>query len=199
LILLTQTAYKENILPNWCNNELFIQHEDTKMIKRAKKAFNKGKLLNEFYPVPKELMDTISGNLGDGYAQELNQFKMQLNMKYFGVKDWYDWCVKYWGTKWDISPQTIVEESATSLHLSFDTAWSPPLEFYGHLLTLGFTVDATYYESGMGFCGAWHDGCDEFYQIEGGSQWVIDNIPSEIDEIYCISSDMAEWEEENEV
>ena len=46
------------------------------------------------------------------------------------------------------------------------------------------------------FCGAWNNGCDEYYNIDGGSQWVIDNIPDYIDSEYCISESMAEWEEE---
>ena len=183
-------------MPNWTENGLFIQHEDVEMIDRAEKAFNEGKLLNEFHPVPKELTDTVSGHLGDGYAQELNQFKMQLNMKYFGVKDWWDWCIKNWGTKWDIDPFNCNRVNEKALSMSFNTAWSPPLEFYEHLLTLGFVVDATYYEGGMMFCGAWSNGCDEYYNIDGGSQWVIDNIPDYIDSEYCISESMAEWEEE---
>jgi hypothetical protein len=54
-----------------------------------------------------------------------------------------------------------------------------------------------YYEPGMGFCGAWMDGEDEYYQIEGNSEWVEANIPEYIDEAFGISENMAQWEEEN--
>ena len=53
----------------------------------------------------------------------------------FDSDHWYDWNVRNWGTKWDVSvgddqeyPDTeLMEESKTSLAYRFNTAWSPPL------------------------------------------------------------------------
>jgi hypothetical protein len=39
---------------------------------------------------------------------------------------------------------------------------------------------------------------DDYYSIEGNSDWVKENIPQEIDQEFCISESMAEWESENE-
>jgi hypothetical protein len=61
---------------------------------------------------------------------------------------------------------------------------------------LGFEVDAFYYEGGMGFCGRFKDGEDDYHDINGGSAWVRRNIPSEIDEAFAISDNMEEWENE---
>ena len=42
-------------MPNWCNNSVEIYHEDPAMIERVREAFNKGALLAEFIPIPKDL------------------------------------------------------------------------------------------------------------------------------------------------
>ena len=44
-------------MPNWCNNELTISHHDKAMIDRAVKAWNTGKFLDEFIPVPFDLKE----------------------------------------------------------------------------------------------------------------------------------------------
>jgi hypothetical protein len=91
---------------------------------------------------------------------------------------WYDWCVNNWGTKWDIGSDdgevrglnpTIVDNEAT---MGFDSAWSPPIGLYEELDRLGFMVDATYFEPGMGYCGIWHDG-DDLYTEYGSDKGLI--------------------------
>jgi len=63
---------------------------------------------------------------------------------------------------------------------------------------MGFEVYALYYESGIGFCGCFDQGIDDCYSIDGNSKWVVDCIPDYIDEAFCISESMAEWEDDNE-
>lgn len=191
-------------MPNWCDNTVYLQHNDASMIERAEQAFMRGELMNEFHPCPKELHDTVAGFCGAGtYEQELLEFKQTLNIKWFGSKNWYDWQVSHWGSKWDVGMScgggdgNVYKESANSISLSFLSAWSPPIQFYEKLVYLGFTVRAYYYESGMSFCGAWSDDYDESYQITGNSKWVTENIPDEIDQIFNISSSMVEWDIEH--
>lgn len=193
-------------MPNWCSNTLIISHEDKKMMKRVIKGYNKNGLLREFIPIPKELVDTISGCLGspDSYDQRLLVFKEQLNMEFFGYKNWYDFCVSEWGTKWDIGCRDGYDKLLVSdiknntITIGFDSAWSPPIEAYEKLSDLGFAIKAYYYESGCAFCGMWDNGIDESYDIGGNSEWVKKNIPREIDEEFAISMNMAEWEAERE-
>jgi hypothetical protein len=184
-------------MPNWCANNVFLSHEDASMIKRAKDAFDNHSFLSEFKPCPKELHDTVAGFCGEGtYAQELLEFKEKLNLKWFGSRNWYDWQVSNWGTKWDVGGTDSGFsnlQSDNELWLNFDSAWSPPIEFYLTLTDLGFNVLAYYYESGMGFCGIWENDRDEQYSIDGNAKWVIENIPAELDNEFCISSNMAEW------
>lgn len=190
-------------MPNWCNNVLELAHKNPKMLDKARKAFKRGKLLDTFVPVPKELRETVAGRVGsdEDYAQQLLAFKRELNVKFFGAADWYDWCVTNWGTKWDVggddynSPE--VEDGR--LTLSFDSAWAPPCGAYEALTELGFSVRAYYYESGMCFCGMWEDGNDDYYELNDmNSQEVADTIPTMLDEMFGISECIAEYEEENQ-
>jgi hypothetical protein len=86
------------------------------------------------------------------------------------------------------------------LAMSFDSAWSPPLEFYGKMCDLGFSVRAYYYEGGMCFAGVWEDGYDDFYDLSDcrNSTEVADTLPAVLDDMFCISEGMAEYEAENE-
>ena len=42
--------------------------------------------------------------------------------------DWYSWANKNWGTKWSPYDESV-DHSNTYTHYSFDTAWSPPMEW----------------------------------------------------------------------
>ncbi len=192
-------------MPNWCNNDITITHKDPAMIERVQKALAEGKFLSEFLPCPKELTETVSGHCGDGYAQELNQFKMQLNLKYYGAKDWYDWCVANWGTKWDVSGDDGLTQllNPTTLQASFDSAWAPPTAAYEKLIEQGFYIKAFYNEPGMAFCGVWEGDTengfmDDYCEYSGEtSETVRSAIGDELDDFYNISETMAEYEAEN--
>lgn len=184
-------------MPNWCNNVLEISHTDAGMMKRVKESYGKGELLNEFIPVPADLQ-IVAGYLGDANEQKELERKTAENVKNHGYGNWYDYCVGEWGTKWDISPYENITETSDGLVLGFDTAWSPPVKAYEKLLDLGFTIRAYYYESGMGFAGVWEDGFDEEYSIEGSADDVAAEIPEALDEMFNITENMRQWEEENQ-
>jgi hypothetical protein len=64
---------------------------------------------------------------------------------------------------------------------------------------LGFEVRAYYYEGGMCFAGVWEDGYDDYYDLGGmDSNAVKEELPEVLDEMFCISESMSEWEEENQ-
>ena len=187
-------------MPNWTNNVLELAHEDPAMIARAQKAFDEDRLLEEFVPVPEDLKVT-AGFLGDAMEQEELETKEQVNLKTYGYKNWYDYCVNEWGTKWDVAsegcPATLGEDGR--LTMGFDSAWSPPLEFYAKMCDLGFSVRGYYYESGMCFAGIWEDHDDDFYDLSQcrDAQEVEDTLPTVLDEMFCISEYMCEYEEDN--
>ena len=156
-------------MPNWCNNLVTVHHEDKAEIDRMEQAFARGELLNEFIPCPNE-------------------------------DDWYAFNVENWGTKWDVGGDGAhcEREDDNTLSLTFDSAWSPPVEAYGVLKEMGFTIEAYYYEPGMQFAGVWIDGVDEFYQDWGDAAGAVDMLPEELDEMFAISENQAEWEAESE-
>ena len=161
-------------MPNWCDNTLTLTHEDPTQIDRAITAFREGKLCQEFHPMQPQLLEDES---------------------------WYSWRVDNWGTKWDIGGETaghVDRLSENSVYFAFESAWSPPVEFYSFLVEeLGFAVDAMYYEPGMGFAGRFYDGEDQFVQwtsLEEARELLDDDL----NEAFGIIESMEQWEEENE-
>ena len=199
----TKTLHNEDTtMPNWCNNKATLKHKDSSMLVRAQEAFDNGKLLNEFIPVPEELRNTISGFYGEGTEQQIElQAQQKANKEKYGYSDWYEFANAKWGVKWDIggtdSESTLEVDTLT---LDFDSAWCPPVEGYNALVALGFEIEAYFYEGGMSFCG-YYEGNEEYndvdeYGIEGDSEWVKKHIPQAIDEAFAISENMAYYEAE---
>ena len=186
-------------MPNWCNNNLILEHDDPQMLIRARDALDRGEFLQEFIPVPQELRDTVSGFMGED-KRAAHEAQMDRNVALYGYKDWYDFCVGEWGTKWDTGEQgnTDISPDGKILHTGFDTAWAPPVAAYEKLLDLGFRVKAMYYEGGMNFAGIWEDGIDDCYQDWGDSEGAKATLPQELDDCFGISESQAEWEAENQ-
>ena len=183
-------------MPNWCANTLTLTHADPTMIVRAKESFERGELLNEFIPVPEDLKIESS----PGTTSEELQAQYDTNAKKHGYSTWYDFSVGQWGTKWDIgSDDGIQIWDDNEITFYFDSAWSPPIIAYETFEELGFKVYATYYESGMCYCGIYEDGHDDYYDLSDmTAQEVVDTIPQELDESFGISECMAEYEAENQ-
>ena len=160
-------------MPNWCNNTLTLTHEDSAQIDRAIAAFQEGKLCQEFHPMQPTLLEDES---------------------------WYNWRVENWGTKWDVGGEGFEAEriNETTVQLIFDSAWSPPIEFYQHIEeNCGFAVNATWFEPGMAFAGEFYDGETlnyNWHTLEEAKEV----IPEHIEDQYGIIADMESWEEENE-
>ena len=186
-------------MPNWCNNYLELEHEDPAMIERARNAFNEGKLLAEFCPVP-ESLHIVAGMVGDPDEQKKLEEDTARNLATHGYGNWYDYCVNEWGTKWDVGGDGMeveLEGLKNDTTLCFDSAWSPPIGIYEKMLDQGYSVRAYYYEGGMNFAGVWWDGEDDFYDLASTSAEVREQIPEALDECMGISESMEMWEEDN--
>ena len=182
-------------MPNWCNNNLTLTHEDPAMIQRAYDALERGEFLNEFIPVPQDLKDTVSGFMGEDH-REAHEAQQAANREKYGYSNWYDYCVGEWGTKWDVGDQgcSDIHPDGKMLHTTFDSAWSPPVNAYERLVEMGFGVEAMYYEGGMGYAGAFSNGTDEELNLEGmGADEIEQNYP-ELDECFGISESMREYQ-----
>lgn len=189
-------------MPNWCNNTVEISHPDKAKMYALVEAINEGKFCNHVIPVPEDLQ-IVAGRLGDPVEQEALEAKEKSNREKYGVANWYDFCTSRWGTKWDVDAYDKVEfddqwDKGNKITFGFDSAWSPPIGIYEELVEQGFSVRAYYYEPGMCYAGIWEDGCDDFYEYGGmNSEQVAEEFPKDLDEMFCISESMAEWEEEN--
>jgi hypothetical protein len=190
-------------MPNWCNNTLELQHDDPAMIARAKQAFKDGRLLDEFCPVPKDL-HIVAGRVGDDTDPKQIELEAQeaRNQEKYGYSTWYDYCVNEWGTKWDVGGDDAfmeADEGPNAMTVSFDSAWSPPVNAMQKFVEQGFRVMLYYYESGMAFCGTYDGENEDYYEIgDMTADEVADAIPSELDICMNISDGIREWEEDNE-
>ena len=138
-------------MPNWCQNNLTIEHEDRAKVMEFVHAYKEGKVCDHYMPVPRdEKGEVITDESSPHY--------------------WYTWCINNWGTKWDVDP-TYVDLTDNKLSLSYDTAWSPA-DAVWEAVTVEFPsllIQVNYLEEGMGFVGkTWYQGgekiLDEFYE-----------------------------------
>lgn len=187
-------------MPNWCSNTLVLEHDDPAMLERARAGFNKGGLLNEFIPVPKELVETIAGSFSDPAKQDELNRQTHKNIDTYGYANWYDFCVAEWGTKWDVGEEDGSAEIVDGqLQLTFDSAWAPPIRAFKKLEDMGFKVTATYYEPGMAFAGKYENGEDDCYEYSGmSSEEAREYIPQELQDEFGMVDDLAEWESESD-
>lgn len=132
-------------MPNWCECRLKVTGPAEEIARFKKTAPGKG-------PNPAVGMETQPLSLHSFVPQpaELNQ----------EGSDWYTWRIANWGTKWDVDSQ-IAQEGAEFIEYSFDSAWSPPLEW---LTEVGPQFPALsfrlwYAEGGCDFAGV--------YTVEG--------------------------------
>ena len=179
-------------MPNWCSNTLTLKHSDPTMIQRARDAFMRGELLQEFIPCPAELLDTTA-QFGANEQEKANHEK-------YGYSSWYDWNIAHWGTKWDVGGDGYEAiTTANEVSMVFESAWAPPTNAYERLMDQGFEVEAMYYEPGMAFAGHWDNGRDDYYEYGNMSaEEIAETLPTELDEEFGISESVAEWESEQE-
>ena len=160
-------------MPNWCLNNLTVEHSDPAMVDRFENAYNKGETCQEFLPMPEA---------------------------YYDNGQWYDWAISNWGTKWDIGADIGKDREewhglkatrvGNQVSSTFDSAWAPPIGLYEKLVELGYNVKASYFEPGMAFCGIWDNGVDNYIEYKSK-----DMIPVAIWNDFGLADFFAEDEE----
>jgi len=187
-------------MPNWCENNVIISHDNPEMIQKLVTAWNEGKFFGTIYPEPDYSVTPVKKTFPE-IAAKYAKTEEEIALAYqptIKPDNWWDWRVQHWGTKWEI--ETVYEGKPYDLEanentISFycSTAWSPPCGIYQKLVEQGYDVSATYYEGGMGFCGYWENDLEECYDIQNDVQWVRNNIPQNIDDQYGISDSIKEY------
>jgi len=154
-------------MPNWCENNLTISgpEKDIKAlvnkIKNKKRKPENFRLFTPFIPLPQELRGTtsptpIAATNVKGIKEAIKQRKLTIK---YGETNWYDWQVANWGTKWEpqiyyLGPLEKGKKTSKQI-ISFDSAWSPPVEGIFNLSKIfpTLTFKMSYKEEGMGFKG----------------------------------------------
>jgi hypothetical protein len=120
-------------------NNLYISHSDHSKLQEFVDAYNSGKTCSHYLPCPEG-------------------------------EDWYKWQCNNWGTKWDFGRDEYYDPAKIEdgkVVVSFNTAWSPPIQFYEKLVELDYNLRATYFEPGMSYCGIWDNGVDNYIEYGG--------------------------------
>ena len=124
-----------------------------------------------------------------------------------GTDNWYDWCVKNWGVKWDVSLEGLefTDNGDGTAEISgwFDSPWGPPIEAYQQFADDfdSCYLEAFYDEPGMVFVGCWDsEGGDDYYEYSDcTSKTLKDVVPEYLIEHFALDERLAEWEEEEEM
>ena len=163
-------------MPNYCNNEVRVYGEPEEVQKFV--ALVKGKerpfSFQSIVSMPDELRDTNSPptimteeEIAEyKKEQEIKSEKFRLSynpitqetsdrlVKQYGTNNWYDWCNKNWGTKWDANIIDYGQEDDEAWY-DFDTAWCPPEPIYHQLVALfpNLEISWFYREDGCQLAG----------------------------------------------
>lgn len=148
-------------MPNWCQNRVLIKgpiEEVTELLKYVEDDTTTFSL-NKIIPMPQPLENTPS--------PQREEDVVKANLEAFGAKDWYDWHISNWGTKWNVNatinydscggaaPGVFLGPETREVDISFDSAWNPPLLVYPVLAKLfpNTNIYISYDESGCDFAG----------------------------------------------
>tara|TARA_R110000803_G_scaffold176899_3_gene239333 strand:- start:272 stop:1018 length:747 start_codon:yes stop_codon:yes gene_type:complete len=146
-------------MPNHCYNHLEVTGDE----KQLREFVEKSLVPQEESKVPDEIQFTFNGthpmpeelNITKGTQTQDEKEQAILNLANHGYTDWYEWHIGEWGTKWDAYDACIQHDDADFFSVSFDTAWSPPLQWIDNIMIdfpdLEFVLE--YSEEGMGFGG----------------------------------------------
>lgn len=177
-------------MPNYCWNHLEVTGDEIQLREFVEKSTINIKEGNEFtfngtHPMPEEFNNIKTGACTidgvrctkwietDGKSIPVTEEVLkELNEKY-GADNWYDWSNTNWGTKWDACEPYISHNDIDYFAVTFDTAWSPPVNWIGNIQQdfpdLRFELE--YEEPGMGYGGRL---VCEFDAIWDDDNWNID-------------------------
>ena len=100
----------------------------------------------------------------------ITQEEYDRRMLDYQVANWYDWCVKNWGTKWNAYGVGKWKGN----EISFQTAWCPPVPVISKMSEIYPEVDfiLEYADEGGGFLGwtTFQKGCSQETLLEWNSE-----------------------------
>ena len=147
-------------MPNWCSNTINVIGDGNELRDflywvtvdgDGEPHFD----ITKLRPTPEALVNTKSGWYSDETEQKNLEKKQEENIATYGHKDWYDWNITNWGTKWSPSEVGSLFISRNLAEFYYDTAWSPCSTLWEYISTLYPTLAfiETFEEMGAGFYG----------------------------------------------
>lgn len=119
-------------MPNWCENDMTIRGNE-------------------------EVLDNIINSIVE-YENKKSDSGLLGFLNPIGEWDW-DKAVKEWGTKWEVNEVFVERENENTLHLSFWSAWEPPINAYKEgEKNHDIEITAEWIEYGLSFCGEYKNG-----------------------------------------
>ena len=109
-------------MPNWVINQIYIRSKKPSLRDLVKEIVDSSDQIdfNKVIPMPDEMQ--MEGNIPHEPSPELQKL-WDARTKKYGAGNWYDWSIKYWGTKWNASEGYFDDEAN---RLVFNTAWDEP-------------------------------------------------------------------------
>lgn len=155
----------------------FLSEKGTKTVpaEKMEKYFSNEAQLTELSQEEKDELFRENAETFEAQLAELSQEEKDdlsrigevkaANIDAYGVCDWYEFCIAYWGTKWPAREVASCRKSDTRIDYDFNTAWSIPAGIYGKLTKefpdVRFTL--LYADDDLGYnCG--------FLQVGGGKR-----------------------------
>ena len=149
-------------MPNWCRNRVTVFGKEEDISKISEIFSDKKSIFDHIIKAPDwKRLPNEKGEFPK-LRQELNKDGSVFYETYDfpdGKNDdrWYHWNIQNWGTKWDITADSVeIElEDSEMLEVSFDTAWSPPEPICKRLREMfpDSSFSWFYDEPGMEFAG----------------------------------------------
>ena len=149
-------------MPNWCRNRVTVFGKEEDISKISDIFSDKKSIFDRIIQSPDwKRLPNEKGEFPK-LRQELNKDGSVFYETYDfpdGKNDdrWYHWNIQNWGTKWDITADSVDMESYDSeqLEIEFSTAWSPPEPICNKLREMfpDLSFSWFYDEPGMEFAG----------------------------------------------
>ena len=155
-------------MPNWCWNHLEVTGDE------------------------KQLQEFVEKSVSI-HEESDHCFSFEGTLPRGDRKDWYEWSIENWGTKWDACEPNIDHNDIDYFAVSFETAWSPPIAWIENIMKdfpgLQFTLE--YEESGMCFGGrlfAQHKKVfeDNHWDLDSASECCEAEVSLDDDEPKCL-------------
>lgn len=131
---MTSGSIEDEAITYYVTERLTKAPSRTKLKKYISNLFSKNWPLTVYKRLKKkisEMTDDVYAKNGEGKPDTTldDLYKMGeayvTNIKKYGCSTWYDWCRRFWGTKWNAC-DTSIEEDEESITIHFNTAWNSP-------------------------------------------------------------------------